>query len=208
MEEFRHFLSLVLIYIMPIVIAFWVMIHAFSETWRKNRPVYAYLFAGISIACVVLIITRFENTLLGTDLGSSLPLFFIGAVIYILSWLLWRPVKHHLDFRTFAGIPEVTNEDIDLITDGPFAMVRHPRYLMVWIGVLGWSLMANYSGAYVMALASLVGLFVIVKLEERDLVKRFGKKYEAYRQRVPQLIPTLRGVQIFLKENFRGKPKT
>ena len=53
-------------------------------------------------------------------------------------------------------------------------MVRHPRYLMVAIGVVGWTLMAQYTGVYAIGLASLAGLVLIVRLEERDLVARFG----------------------------------
>ncbi len=203
MESFRLFLALVILYIMPIVITFWVVIHAFSDTWRNTNPMRAYAFAGLCIVLVTAFCYSLQNILLGSDLGNSLALFLVGAAIYLASWFLWRPVKHHLDFKTFAGIPEVTNEKISLITDGPFAMVRHPRYLMVWIGVLGWCLMANYSGAYAIGIASMFGLLIIVNLEERDLIKRFGDEYRAYQKNVPQLIPTRDGVRDFISNNFR-----
>lgn len=205
METVRYFLAIVLIYIMPVVITFWVIIHAFSDYWRRVKPALAYTTAGICIGAVCLFCYRYQESLLGESLGNNLLLFLIGLTIYLLSWALWRPVKHHLNFKTFAGVPEVTNENIDLIVDGPFKMVRHPRYLMVWIGVLGWCLMANYSGSYAMGIASMIGLLVIVELEERDLVKRFGDQYARYQQDVPRLIPTVNSFSAFFLENFRKR---
>ena len=33
------------------------------------------------------------------------------------------------------------------------------------------------------------GLVLIVRLEERELVERFGDEYETYRERVPMFVP-------------------
>lgn len=203
-DEFRYFLGLVLIIIMPVVITFWVIIHGGSKQWRKRSPEMAYSFAGFFILIVVLLAWSYRIRLLGADLGFNLLLFVIGTLIYIASFVLWKPVKNHLDFKTFAGVPEITNRKIELIQDGPFAIVRHPRYLMVAIGVTGWCLMSNYAGAYLIGLLSIAGLFLIVWLEERDLVIRFDDEYRAYQKQVPQLIPTVSGVKKFWRENFRN----
>lgn len=204
MDEFRYFLGLVLILIMPVVITFWVVIHAGSKQWRKRSPEMAYSFAGFFILIVMLLAWSYRTRILGVDLGFNLVLFIAGAVIYIASFVLWKPVKNHLDFKTFAGVPEITNRKIELIQDGPFAIVRHPRYLMVAIGVAGWCLMSNYAGAYLIGMLSIAGLFLIVWLEERDLVMRFGDEYSAYQKQVPQLIPTISGIKKFWAENFRN----
>ena len=204
MDEFRYFLGLVLIVIMPVVITFWVVIHGGSKQWRKRSPEMAYSFAGFFILIVILLAWSYRISLLGADLGFNLLLFVMGTLIYIASFVLWKPVKKHLDFKTFAGVPEVTDQKIELIQDGPFAIVRHPRYLMVAIGVAGWCLMSNYAGAYLIGLLSIAGLFLIVWLEERDLVMRFGDEYRAYQKQVPQLIPTISGMKKFWTENFRS----
>lgn len=204
MDEFRYFLGLVLVLIMPIVITFWLVIHGGSKQWRKRSPQVAYSFAGSFILIVALFAWFYRIVLLGADLGFNLLFFTIGAVIYIASFVLWRPVKKHLDFKTFAGIPEVTNTKIELIQDGPFAIVRHPRYLMVAIGVFGWCLMINYTGGYLIGLISIVGLFLVVWLEEKDLVIRFGDDYRAYQKQVPQLIPTASGIKQFWNDNFKS----
>jgi len=140
-------------------------------------------------------------SLLGLNMGGNGVLFLCGAVVYGASFWLWRPIKKALDFSTFAGVPEVSGRSIELIQSGPFKLVRHPRYLMVAIGVLGWCLMANYGGVYLIGLASLAGLLVVVHLEERDLIARFGQAYIDYRKQVPQLIPTLESFKTYLGES-------
>lgn len=204
MDEFRYFLGLVLIVIMPVVITFWLVIHGGSKQWRKRSPEMAYSFAGFFILVVILLTWSYRIQILGDDLGFNLLLFLAGALIYIASFALWKPVKKHLDFKTFAGVPEVTDQKIELIQDGPFAIVRHPRYLMVAIGVAGWCLMSNYSGVYLIGLLSIAGLFLVVWLEETDLVMRFGDEYRAYQKQVPQLIPTISGIKKFWTENFKN----
>jgi protein-S-isoprenylcysteine O-methyltransferase Ste14 len=202
MDEFRNILALVIILIMPVVITFWLVIHSMSKTWRKHHVGFAYGVAGIAIVCVLTLCWKLRKTLIGADLGINWLLFAIGLAVYLASWVLWKPVKKNLDFKTFAGIPEVTNKPIPLITNGPFAMVRHPRYFMVAVGVIGWCLMANYAGAYWFGLASIAGLYLIVALEERDLIERFGDEYREYAKRVPQLMPKLSGIKSFLKSEF------
>jgi len=204
MDEFRYFLGIVLILIMPVVITFWLTIHGGSNEWRKRSPQIAYCVAGLFILLIVVLSWYYRNVLVGADWGFQWLLFMPGALIYTVSFILWKPVKSHLDFKTFAGLPEVTNAKIELIQDGPFAIVRHPRYLMVALGIVGWCLMANYSGVYLMGIFSILGLFLVVWLEEKDLVIRFGDQYRQYQDRVPQLFPTLCGAKRFWRENFRN----
>lgn len=202
MDEFRYVLGIVIIVIMPVVITFWVVIHGGSKVWRKRSPEMAYSVAGFFIVIAILLAISFRSELMGRDLGFNLLFFIVGALIYISSFVLWRPVKRHLDFKTFAGVPEITNTRIELIQDGPFSIVRHPRYLMVAIGVAGWCLMSHYAGVYLVGILSIVGLFLVVRLEEKDLLERFGDDYRAYQKRVPQMVPTIAGIKQFWHENF------
>jgi protein-S-isoprenylcysteine O-methyltransferase Ste14 len=78
----------------------------------------------------------------------------------------------------------------ELITDGPFAYVRHPLYstllltipplVIVWLSDLlffiPWTL-------------TLVVSHYVVRLEERGLIEVFGEEYERYRRYVPALLP-------------------
>ena len=74
-----------------------------------------------------------------------------------------------------------------------YARMRHPRYVSVFVGSLGWSMMANNGAAYGVVAVLIPLLLGLVHLEERELVDRFGDRYRAYRARVPALIPRWKG---------------
>jgi protein-S-isoprenylcysteine O-methyltransferase Ste14 len=53
-------------------------------------------------------------------------------------------------------------------------------------------LIVNYAGLYVLVLCAVPAGYVMLFLEERELVRRFGTAYENYQREVPQLIPRWR----------------
>jgi protein-S-isoprenylcysteine O-methyltransferase Ste14 len=88
----------------------------------------------------------------------------------------------------------VTRKVHTLITTGPYRYVRHPFYLAVALGVMGWSLvMANWfillSGAMVVAFQ-----MARTRIEEKKLVERFGVEYQDYMRRVGRFFPRLKAV--------------
>jgi len=189
LDSVRYGLTLVLIFILPVVCAFWFVIHGGIQVWKKRPSWMAYWTALFAILATLGACFWFMPLLIGEDLGTYPPLFAVGTLIYLSSWLLSRNIRKYLSFRTFAGIPEVKNEASVLIEDGPFSVVRHPRYFMILIGVLGWSLAANYSGGYIVSAIFVGALLVIVRFEERELISRFGDAYRSYQTRVPALLP-------------------
>jgi methanethiol S-methyltransferase len=74
-------------------------------------------------------------------------------------------------------------------TPGLYRVVRHPMMLglllVLWLTPPWTADRLLFAGG--LSLYVLIG----VRLEERDLVGCFGQKYEEYRRRVPQFIPTL-----------------
>ncbi len=55
--------------------------------------------------------------------------------------------------------------------------------------VVSTALFSNYLALYLMVPVGAAGLWLIVRLEERELVERFGDEYEMYRDRVPMFLP-------------------
>lgn len=189
LESVRYGLAVILVTILPVVCAFWFVIHGAIGFW-KTKPTWMAYWAALLVISATFAVTLLNlRLLIGTDLGSNIGLFGLGATVYFTSWALSRSIRKHLNFRTFAGIPEVKNETTNLIVDGPFSVVRHPRYFMILVGVLGWSLAANYLGGYLMSLAFVAALLLIVRFEEKELIARFGEPYRTYKTAVPALLP-------------------
>jgi len=78
----------------------------------------------------------------------------------------------------------------DLVTAGPYSIVRNPLYVFSFLGVAG--LAAQTGSLAVTFLVTLVAaaLFVpVVQEEETALARLHGKRFEAYRDTVPRFIP-------------------
>lgn len=78
----------------------------------------------------------------------------------------------------------------ELITSGPFTVVKHPLYTSVGLLVLPsvGILLGTWLGI-VIGLALFVGTRLFAPAEERELRGRFGARWDAYEQRV--LLPWL-----------------
>ena len=79
----------------------------------------------------------------------------------------------------------------ELITGGPYSLVRHPIYTGLLTGFLGAAIaIARVSGLVAFALVFALFWFKL-RLEERWMRIQFGEVYAQYAQRVPALVPLL-----------------
>ena len=83
-----------------------------------------------------------------------------------------------------------------LVTDGPYAWIRHPQYAGLFLVTVGMLL----QWPTLVTLATWPLLFLIyrrlARREEREAEDRFGDAYRDYRARVPMFVPRLgRGLE-------------
>jgi protein-S-isoprenylcysteine O-methyltransferase Ste14 len=126
------------------------------------------------------------------DFGTKWGLVAIAFLLYGgVTWLELQYWKH-LSLATLVGIPELSptgEQNGRLLKEGIYHVVRHPRYLSMGIGVLANALFVNYAGLYLLTLLLLPLGYLMIVLEERELVERFGEEYRTYQRDVPRLIP-------------------
>lgn len=77
----------------------------------------------------------------------------------------------------------------ELITSGPYALVRHPIYTGLLAGILGTAVVQGRFRSIVALLLMYVCLQTKLKLEERFMREQFGAAYEEYSRRTAALIP-------------------
>jgi protein-S-isoprenylcysteine O-methyltransferase Ste14 len=75
-------------------------------------------------------------------------------------------------------------------TPGLYRYVRHPLYVG-WL-VTFWAAPTMTAAHLVFALATTIYMLLAIRWEERDLTQVHGHAYQAYRERVPMLIPAVR----------------
>jgi protein-S-isoprenylcysteine O-methyltransferase Ste14 len=190
LDGFRYYLGIVTAIAVPLGISYWLVLHAFARLWRRWGAPRTYLLLLPVLFAAGVLLFRMRGRLLGTDLGTNGALIVIALVLCCpMIWLelqYWRKLK----LATLLGIPEVSKHTSGtLMHDGIYGVVRHPRYLSAGIGLLVNALIANYSGLYLLLAAALAPGYLMLRLEERELVERFGDAYREYQAHVPQLIP-------------------
>ncbi|MGH3449920.1 MAG: methyltransferase family protein [Haloechinothrix sp.] len=88
-----------------------------------------------------------------------------------------------------AGWRTIHAADGALVTSGPYAVVRHPQYSGLMLSVLGALVQWPTLITLVMAPVLLLTYYRLARREERELQRRFGASYAAYRARTPMLLP-------------------
>jgi protein-S-isoprenylcysteine O-methyltransferase Ste14 len=88
----------------------------------------------------------------------------------------------------------LTKSHHELVTTGPYRWIRHPLYTTGIALVLTIGLMAANWFILLFGLVTLASVrFVVIPLEERELVMKFGDDYRAYMQRTGRLLPRVLG---------------
>lgn len=78
----------------------------------------------------------------------------------------------------------------EVITDGPYSIVRHPLYLFSFIGAIGIGLVSEN----ILVLAALIIFYLsyyplTILSEEKTLTKKFGQAYIDYAKYTPRFLP-------------------
>ena len=191
MDTARHALALLVLLTYPPAVLLWLGIHPWAHRWRRVGPVATYLVLGLPMLGLVGWLYMSRGVLLGRDLGTSWPLMALAVVSLGVGGSIARQRMKHLRFSILSGVPELSRAAYpgQLLTEGIYARLRHPRYVEVTFWTLGYALAANHTGVYLLWLLSLPVLHLVVLLEERELRERFGASYEEYARRVPRYLP-------------------
>ena len=152
---------------------------------RRNRWVLgAFGILGLLLAFVPAWTDRYDIWTLD---GNTLRWF--GVVLFAIGGALRLWPVFILGDR-FSGLVAI-QPGHRLVTTGPYSVIRHPSYLGLLAGSLGWAL-AFRSGAGVLLTALMVPpLLARIGAEERLLRGQFGAAYDAYRTSTARLIPGL-----------------
>jgi protein-S-isoprenylcysteine O-methyltransferase Ste14 len=110
----------------------------------------------------------------------------VGVVIFLsgLAFAVWARV--HLG-RNW-GMPMSEHEEPELVTSGPYRVVRHPIYSGILLGLLG-SALATYPGWLIVVGIATAYFAYSAREEERFLTRAFPSAYPAYRAHTKMLIP-------------------
>jgi protein-S-isoprenylcysteine O-methyltransferase Ste14 len=194
LESIRYYLALLVLVTWVPVSAFWLLIHPFVAAWRKVGPKVAYAATFGVMVLIGAILFLLRDPLLAVEFGTRPVLWAPAALAYLAALVLEIRCRRQLSFRILVGLPELAPDRSpqELLTQGIYARVRHPRYAAGILALLALAWFTNYLAIYVLFLVFVPVITAVTVLEERELAERFGAEYERYRAKVPRFMPRFR----------------
>jgi protein-S-isoprenylcysteine O-methyltransferase Ste14 len=122
-----------------------------------------------------------------------LGMLILGSLLYFsgMCFLLWARLTLGKNYFVSTGFGAQLFKGQQLVTTGPYAIVRHPMYVGLILSALGSLLLyTTWTTVYFACFAPL--MFVRARREEQTLAAEFGEKWKNYCQRVPAFIPRIR----------------
>jgi protein-S-isoprenylcysteine O-methyltransferase Ste14 len=166
--------------------AFWVywLVAAFSMK-RGRVPWSRELRIRAVIVVVVIILVR-VGAFRGQSLNTDPLRAGIGLVLFALG--LWFAIWARLHIGRNWGTPMTQKDEPELVTSGPYHLVRHPIYSGILVAGAGTAVALNWLWLTAVALAG-VYCFYSATVEERYLTEQFPDSYPVYKRSTKMLLP-------------------
>jgi len=166
--------------------AFWIYWFVAAFSIKRGRVAWSH---ELRIRVVLLVLTilliklgAFRNHGLNTNplrAGVGLLLFADG-----LAFAIWARV--HLG-RNW-GSPMSRKNDPELVTSGPYRLVRHPIYSGILVATAGTAVALSWAWLIAVALAAVYFVYSAT-VEEGYLTEHFPDTYPAYKRSTKMLVP-------------------
>jgi isoprenylcysteine carboxyl methyltransferase (ICMT) family protein YpbQ len=148
------------------------------------------LLQAAGYAAAFIFIRPFGEPHVHAPLALEIALTISALAIAAAS--LWMVIKAIRTLGKQWAVAARVIEGHELVTTGPFEVVRHP----VYSGLLGMLIatavaISSWFGLILATALYLVGTEMRIRKEERLMRETFGNAYEEYAKEVPALIPGL-----------------
>ena len=141
---------------------------------------------------LIMIFYRFDRS--GADsffsflfFRSFLRLAFAGAALTVLGLIIaiWARISLGSNWSNYVTY----KKEHELITTGPYKLLRHPIYSGIILMLTGTFL--YYGSLIVLLILAIATVFITRRMEpeEKIMINLFGKKYTDYMERTERLIP-------------------
>ena len=158
--------------------------HAVAEKKADRGTVFLILITGM----LGLIIAVCEWAYVRPHSISLTVVSWIGLVMMVFGFVFRYWAIHTLG-KFFTPTVKVQDNQ-SIITQGPYARLRHPSYLGAYLFMLGVSVWLNSYVAFLLIAISMFGVYrKRILAEESFLTRNFGEIYRRYQEHTSRLFP-------------------
>lgn len=133
--------------------------------------------------CILLFGAGSTNHVLWLPRAARWATLGVAAAGFLFSW--WARIT----LGRYWARNVSRKEGHRVIDTGPYALVRHPIYTGIILATIATALLKATWIAWAGVAVMTLGWYVKARLEERFLHSELGDAYDAYKARVPMLVP-------------------
>ena len=163
-----------------------------AKTTQRLEPAASRILRAVTfvVAVVLLSTTRIPLPWLYRQLWpSGLWSFWVGAAITVGGLLFAVWARRHLGSNWSRSV--TIKHGHELITSGPYALVRHPIYTGILTGFLGTAVALSQVRGFVAFILVFLVIWAKLRMEEQWMQSQFGEIYATYAHQTAALVPYL-----------------
>ena len=136
----------------------------------------------------------FESVFILVLLNYRIWFFNPFSVLQVISWILlilsaYIVITGYLLLKR-KGKPSINFENTSLLVrSGIYGYIRHPLYLSIFLFGTGVMLKDPVHEQLVLGTINFVAVWVTARIEEREMVEKFGDEYRTYMKETKMFIP-------------------
>jgi protein-S-isoprenylcysteine O-methyltransferase Ste14 len=173
-------------------LVYWQIAARGAKTTRRLEPLSMRVLRVLlfGFALLILILHRLPVHWLYRQLyPESAAGFWAGAAVTLVGLLFCVWARLHLGANWSRSV--TVKQGHELITSGPYRIVRHPIYTGLLTGFIGTAIALGQVRGGIAFLLVLIALWMKWRLEERWMREEFGQPYAEYVRRVRAVVPWL-----------------
>ena len=176
-----------------VFLVYWRIKAAGTKTSQRSEPAASGILRALVFVIVIVLLSIPRIPLLPwlyrqlwpSDIWS----FSIGAAVTVGGLLFAVWARRHLASNWSSAV--TIKQGHELITTGPYALVRHPIYTGILTGFLGTAIALCQVRGVVGFVLIFVLLWAKLRTEEKWMRSQFGETYATYAHQTAALVPYL-----------------
>jgi protein-S-isoprenylcysteine O-methyltransferase Ste14 len=136
----------------------------------------------------------FESIFILVLLNQNIWFINLFSTLQIISWFLFL-LSVYIAVAGFLLLKKIGKPDANfentsvLVKENIYKYIRHPLYLSLFL--LGTGVMIKNPGPaqFIFGFVNLVALYITARMEEKEMISRFGKEYQEYMKETKMFIP-------------------
>ena len=166
--------------------AFWIywLVAAFSM--KRGRVSWSREFRIRAAIYVLVIVFVRVGVFRGHGLNSDPWRAGLGLVLFVagLAFAIWARIHIGRNW----GTPMSRKHEPELVTSGPYRLVRHPIYTGILIAGIGTAVALSWVWLVAVGLAGVYFVYSAT-VEERNMIEQFPDVYAGYRRSTKMFVP-------------------